>query len=252
MNELRRVQRAMLDSAAQFRDVERVGPFSATFARSSDHPAFNYAVPDEAAQPSAADVAALVEIFRARDLRPRLEYVAALGPAVEPALTAAGFAPELRAPLMVLRHVDASPPPKGIELLQAVSDAHVRAAVAAQHEAYGELGEPSPEWLAGVRRSLDAGGALALALEASTGEAAGAGQCTPPLDGAAELTSIGVRASFRRRGIAAALTSVLAQQMREREVDLVYLTAAGESEARIYARVGFERIGESLYISRKA
>jgi predicted acetyltransferase len=40
--------------------------------------------------------------------------------------------------------------------------------------------------------------------------------------------------------------------MRERGADLVYLTAAGEPEARIYARVGFEQVGEALYVSAPA
>ncbi len=70
-----------------------------------------------------------------------------------------------------------------------------------------------------------------------------------PEAGASELTSIGVRPVFRRRGIAAAMTSWLAERMPDRGADLVYLTAAGEAEARIYARVGFERIGEALYVS---
>jgi hypothetical protein len=48
------------------------------------------------------------------------------------------------------------------------------------------------------------------------------------------------------------MTAWLAAQMRARGADLVYLTAAGEDEARIYARVGFERVGEALYVSRRS
>jgi hypothetical protein len=37
--------------------------------------------------------------------------------------------------------------------------------------------------------------------------------------------------------------------MLDRGVDLVFLMAAGEAEARIYARIGFTKIGEVLHIS---
>jgi hypothetical protein len=47
----RRIQAAMLVGATRGRDVESVGPFTATFARGSDHPALSYAIPDERAEP---------------------------------------------------------------------------------------------------------------------------------------------------------------------------------------------------------
>jgi ribosomal protein S18 acetylase RimI-like enzyme len=151
---------------------------------------------------------------------------------------------------MVLRGVRGATRPDGVELVEAVSEEYVRAAATAQHEAYGEAEPPDDGWIAGVLRSLDAGGLLVLARDAATGEAAGGGQCTPPLEGASELAGIGVRPAYRRRGIAAAMTAWLAERMDARGANLVYLTAAGEDEARIYARVGFERVGEALYISR--
>jgi len=246
----RRVQSAMLAAAVRWRDVERVGPFTATFARGSGHPAFNYAVPDEGAEPSAAEVDALAAAYASRGLLPRLEYVAALAPAVEPALAAGGFGIEARTPLMVLgSRTAAAPEPAGIELAEAVSAEDVLAAVTAQHEAYGEPARPTEAWIAGVQRSIAAGGLLVLARAAATGDAVGGGQCTAPEEGATELTSIGVRPAFRRRGVAAALTSRLAAAMRERGAELVYLTAADDGVARIYAGVGFERIGTALYVS---
>ncbi len=245
----RRVQEAMRSAASAFRETERIGPFTATFARESANPYLSYAIPDAGAQPSAADVAALVEAYRRRHRTPRLEYVPACAPAVEPALLAAGFEVELRAPLMVLASVRIPAEPAEIELVEAATQSDVRAAATAQHEAYGEPEPPDDGWIGGILRSVASGGLVVLARDARSGEPAGGGQCAPPVDGASELAAIGVRPAYRRRGIAAAMTAWLAERMRTHGVDLVWLTAAGEPEARIYAGVGFERVGEALYAS---
>jgi hypothetical protein len=46
--------------------AERIGPFLVRFDEHSDSPFRNYAIPDDAAQPSAEDVAALVVAFSRR------------------------------------------------------------------------------------------------------------------------------------------------------------------------------------------
>lgn len=244
-----RIQTAIRAAAARGRDVERIGPFTATFNPTNANPFLNYAIPDESAEPSPDDVGAVVDAYRSRKRVPRLEYLPSLAAAVEPVLLTAGFAVDARAPLMTLAHDADAPAPAGIELVEAVADEDIRAAAAAQHEAYDEREPPTEDWIAGIHASIDGGGLLVLARDARTGEPAGGGQCTPPHEGATELTSIGVRSGFRRRGIAAAMTAWLADAMSARGADLVFLMAAGEPEAKIYSRVGFDRIGEVLYIS---
>ncbi len=96
-----RVQAYMRIGASHGRATERIGPFLATFTAHTDNPYLNYALPDDGATPSSAQVAALMTAFAARSRRPRLEYVSRLAPAVEPALLAAGFAVEDRLPLMI-------------------------------------------------------------------------------------------------------------------------------------------------------
>ena len=83
----------------------------------------------------------------------------------------------------------------------------------------------------------------------STREPAGAGLVTVPQDGFAELTSVGVRPAFRRRGIARAVAARLAREGLERGVRCVFLMAMGENEARIYERAGFFRTSDVLHIS---
>jgi ribosomal protein S18 acetylase RimI-like enzyme len=250
MTELARVQDAVRADAERSREVVRAGPFVATFTRDSRNPFLNYAIPEQGATPSAAEVEALAAAFAERSLPPRLEYVPELAPAVEPALLAAGFVVETRTPLMRLDTPPVLAEPEGFELLEARDAGTIRAALTVQHEAYGEDEPPDDRRVAAFRRSLDRGALLVLAREAATQEPAGAGQCTVPVDGATELAGVGVRPAFRRRGIAQAVTARLAAAMHARGADLVFLMAAGGAEARIYERAGFIRIGEVLHISR--
>ena len=244
------IQAYLRVAASRAREVERIGPFLATFSRSSQNPFLNYAIPDDGAAPSPDDVAALIDAYRRHDRVPRLEYLPGLAPSVEAALLAGGFSVEGRLPLMVcppdqLRDL---PSPAGIELIAPRSDAELLALLTAQNEAYGE-GPPGPAELEDQRASLAAGGLAALARDAATGEPAGGGVCTVPANHTTELAGVGVRETFRRRGIAGALTSRLARDAFAAGVTTVFLMAAHEAEARLYARVGFSQTSEVLHIS---
>ena len=187
--------------------------------------------------------------YRRRERKPRLEYVPSLAPEVEPALLAGGFEVEGRLPLMTYDGGADAAAPDGIELIEARSDDELRGVASVQWEAYGESGALPQRVVEGLRRTLEAGGVVVLARDEATKEPAGGGLCTGPHEGATELTSIGVRNSFRRRGIAEAMTRWLAREMRSRGNDGVFLMAAGEREARIYERAGFATVSEILHIS---
>jgi ribosomal protein S18 acetylase RimI-like enzyme len=190
-----------------------------------------------------------VAAYSRRERKPRLEYVPSLAPEVEPALLARGFEVEGRLPLMTYEGAGAdAPTPDGIELVEARSDDELRGVATVQWEAYGETGELPQRVVEGLRRTVEAGGVAVLARDGATKEAAGGGLCTGPYE-ATELTSIGVRNSFRRRGIAEAMARRLAREMHSRGNDGVFLMAAGEREARIYERAGFTTVSEILHIS---
>jgi hypothetical protein len=86
-----RIQAYLRGAAACGRETERIGPFLATFDSASGNPFLNYAIPDDGAQPSAAEVQALTEAYARRGLRPGLEYLPSTAPGLEDALRAGGF-----------------------------------------------------------------------------------------------------------------------------------------------------------------
>ncbi len=141
------------------------------------------------------------------------------------------------------------PIPPGIELVLPTSDADLLSIVTVQHEAYGDP-TPNPIAVTRLRNSLATGGIAVLARIVATGEPVGAGVCSVPSNQTTEIAGIGVRAAFRRRGVAGALTTRLVQEAFAAGISVPFLVAAHEAEARIYARVGFSEIGEILHISR--
>lgn len=85
-----RIQSYLRFAASKQRDTQQIGSFLATFNVDSDNPFLNYAIPDDNAIPSSADVNALISAYKQRLRIPRLEYITQLAPSVEGALLAAG------------------------------------------------------------------------------------------------------------------------------------------------------------------
>jgi len=246
-----RIQAYLRRAAARGRETERIGPFLATFDGASDNRFLNYAIPDDGAQPSTADVQALTEAYALRGLSPRLEYLPSTAPEVEDALRAGGFEPEGRLPLMTRPsdRVVEPPRPEGIELLIPRSDEELHGATAAQSEAFG--GRPlSAEDAERLRATIASGGIAVAARELATGTIVGAGVCTPPADGVTELAGIGVQVAYRRRGIAGALTARLAEHAFAAGVTTAFLTPGDDGAGRVYERAGFEPTSLMLHIAR--
>jgi ribosomal protein S18 acetylase RimI-like enzyme len=66
-----------------------------------------------------------------------------------------------------------------------------------------------------------------------------------PFGSATEVVGVAVLPAFRRRGIAAALTSHLVADAMERRIRTIFLSAGDETIGRIYERVGFRHIGSA-------
>lgn len=245
-----RIQSYLRVAASHQRDTERIGSFLATFSRSSDNPFLNYAIPDDNATPSPADVTDLIAAYEKRSRKPRLEYIPQLAPAVKEALIDAGFSVEGDLPLMTCTPESAQslPTPPGIELILPVSDAELLDTIAVQNEVYG-ASPPDLSAIAPLRSSLEVGGIAVLARMIATGEPVGAGMYSVPNNQTTEVAGIGVRSAFRHRGVAGALTTRLVQEAFAAGISVPFLMAAHEAEKRIYDRAGFFVVGEILHIS---
>jgi ribosomal protein S18 acetylase RimI-like enzyme len=75
------------------------------------------------------------------------------------------------------------------------------------------------------------------------GAGAVGGGCYAPVGGVAELLGIGVLPAFRRRGLAAAVTHTLAADALARGTTTVFCSAGDDDVARVYAEIGFNRVG---------
>jgi ribosomal protein S18 acetylase RimI-like enzyme len=228
-----------------------VGPFAILISERNPGLHANYAIPLDFAEPSPDEVAALIGAFRARDRTPRLEFAPSAAPQLEAALLAAGFSIELRPPMMTRRPTPAVPTLEldGFDIRLAETDQDLLDHATVQKAAFGEPSPAGEADIAGLRRSLRRGGYVLVAHCRETGEAAGAGAFMPRQNDVTEVTGIAVAEPFRRRGLAEAMTGVLAGEAFRAGCSLAFLSAAGEAQSAIYARAGFIRRSPMAYMS---
>ncbi|WP_188188778.1 GNAT family N-acetyltransferase [Nonomuraea sp. SYSU D8015] len=229
----------------------RVGGFTVRFDEKDDALPFNYAIPDDDSAPTAEEVAELVAVFRERSRTPRLEYVPAAAPKVESALLAAGFKQEGRFPLLVCppgEVADAPVDDPALRVALVSEDSELWPVARVMNEAFG-AGEASDHDVARLRRVLDGGGLVAAAVDTTTGDVVGGGQVGSPHRGVAEVAGIAVRDSHRRRGIGGAVTALLTREGAKAGITTPFLTPADDGAAQVYARVGYRKVGEMLFIS---
>lgn len=253
------LQQYLRGAASRDRDVERIGPFLATFDPHSTIPYLSYAIPDDGARPTSADVAALIDAYARHDRVPRLEYLPVAAPDVEGALLAGGFAVEARLPVMNCEAGAALDlaPDEGIVIAAPASDEDFRAMRAAQHAAFSAVLEGHDDGheddageLARQRERIADGGLALLARDRSTGAVVAGGVATVPGDGVTEIGGIGVLASHRRRGIAGAITAGLARAAHAAGTTTVWLTPGDDGAHRVYARAGFTETTSQVHLSR--
>ncbi|MEU3936820.1 GNAT family N-acetyltransferase [Streptomyces sp. NPDC029044] len=67
-----------------------------------------------------------------------------------------------------------------------------------------------------------------------------------PLAGVSEIVGVGTLPAARRRGLAGAVTAALVADARSRGAATVFLSAGDDDVARVYARLGFRRVGTAL------
>ncbi len=254
---LRRID-AYLDAVPRWAcRVEALGPFT-LFVNERSGWSY-YARPTPGADRVTAED---VEVVRARQrelgVTEALEWIADLVPGLEPAAERTGLA-VISHPLMCL-------PPGGFVPAATPEDAEVRMVTPdddlARIGAVAQVGFANPGTAAGPT-GPDALGPLAAAADPAAtaflreriedgitvtvaafvdGEpvASGAHQ---PVEGVTEIVGVACLPAYRRRGLGAAVTSLLVRDALARGVTTVCLSADDEDVARMYARLGFERLG---------
>jgi ribosomal protein S18 acetylase RimI-like enzyme len=211
---------------------------------------------------NAGDVAAVRARQRELGVREAFEWVHETTPSLAAAALAAGLQ-VLRVPLLALDAEQWAPPPPPagfvLRMLEAgdrslaAAQAVVELAFAAEGTALGDAGTEARDLAAaklgdlGFMHERIRAGLTAMAVaESDTAGPLGAGS-HQLVGAAAEVTGVGTLPSARRRGIGAAVTGRLVQNARERGAEVVYLSAADEHVARLYARLGFRRVGTACF-----
>jgi GNAT superfamily N-acetyltransferase len=243
--------------------TEEIGPLVLFIAQESPWP--YYARPRlGATDVTVADVAAVIARQRALDLPVALEWVHDTTPSLLAAAREAGLDVTL-APLMVL-DPDTLPAPDGrARVLDPDAPgfaADLTMSRAVQHVGFGNAGTDvgsagpaerdaavspmTPElvaWNAQRHRS----GAAATAVASNELGMVAAGAYQRALD-VVELVGIATLPAVRKQGYGGSLTAVLARHALDSGAHTVFLSAADEAVARVYARFGFRRMGTACIV----
>ena len=75
--------------------------------------------------------------------------------------------------------------------------------------------------------------------------AAGAHQ---PVGDVTEIVGVATLPAVRRQGLGGAVTGALVEDALERGVETVFLSAGSDDIARVYARLGFRRVGTACFV----
>lgn len=221
--------------------------------------------------PSAADITSVRARQRAIGAPEAFEWVHEMTPDLLAVARSAGLA-VLEAPLMVLDQ-SALVTPAGADVRFLDSAAPSFAADIAVRRAVGAVGFGTPgtstgpagpkerdaavlpvsdEELADERRMMEAGrrasvlGYLSPSSSSATDpdlEGVLASGILQRVDDVAEIAGVATLPTARRRGLGAAVTAALARHALDSGVDLVFLSAGSDDIARVYAGVGFQRVG---------
>lgn len=229
-------------------DVEQVGPFTLFFRHASPMPALNYARPSALLMGDLReDIDHVRAAFARRGLVCRWEFLADLVQDFRGILIQNGFPEPIPRPLMVVTRETFRPESSAVAEIRPIGMEETRPVDRVLHEAFGlEAGDSKATETEDVdllRAALEQGAVAYAAFIESRPVASG---LHVPIGDTTEVAGIGTLPAFRRRGIAGAITSALVADAFAKGCDCVFLSAADESVQRVYARLGFEKIGVAM------
>jgi N-acetylglutamate synthase-like GNAT family acetyltransferase len=205
---------------------------------------------------SAEDVAAVRRRQWTLGVPEAFEWIVDLAPTLGPAARATGLEVD-ELPLMALdRPLDAPPVDARLRRLEP-DDPALAASRAVADIAFGtpgtDRGDAGPRErdaalgsfpearLAAVRERMAAGLTVTVVAEDADGVLA-VGTHQPVAD-VTEVVGVATLPTARRRGLGAAVTAALVADARRDGAEIVFLSAGGDDVARMYGRLGFERVG---------
>lgn len=214
---------------------------------------------------SAAEVASVRERQRALDLPESFEWVAETTPGLRTAVEQTGLVvhehvlmvlsphalipalPE-RADGVVVRSLGPDDPalPSALALLYlAFGEPGTRVGVAGVTELDEAVDSRAADGSVERMASRIRAGLTGVAAAVVDGRALCAGR-HQPVGTVSEIVGMGTLPTARRRGLALAVTASLVADARSRGVGTVFLSASDDDVARIYSRLGFDRVGTAL------
>lgn len=237
-------------------EVRRVGPFEAYLHPDPEARGFQYAQPIEPLPGDDEVVAGLSDLrrlFAQRDVPVSIELNAPLFPRLPAILESQGFVITDREPLMILDPADFTPITAADVTVRFLGPEDSDAALSAFARIFTEVlmeraYTESPKEIARLRSEAEHGGGRSHALATIAGQPAGTGFITTS-DEIAEITRVATLPAYRRRGVAATLTSFMLASCFEQGGRMAWLTAAARPAQILYERLGFRLVGERLYYS---
>lgn len=238
-------------------DTEELGPLTLFVARSG-FPYYARPRLGLAGEVTGADVTAVLERQRALGVPRALEWVHDTTPSLLAAARAAGMTVE-ECPLLVLDGDPGDPPqpdPATDVRIVAADDPQLGLVRAAVNVGFGNAGTSvgpasiadrdadataRPEGAERVAALITAGLSVMVGAFVADVGPVGGGSHNPRGD-VTEVVGVGVLPAYRRRGLAAAITAVLARHALDHGVSTVFCSAQDDAVARVYASVGFRRV----------
>ena len=232
-----------LDAApAQTCDVERIGPYLLYFRRDSDMPEISYARPVYGEREGTLEeIAAVRAAFVAHSRRPRWEYLEELNPELAEKLVDAGFPVPTPRPLQVVTAERFHPERSTVAEIRPITLDEAQATDAVLAAAFG--GNPDEADGSFLRGLMERGAYVVAAFVDGKPVAAG---LHSPVGQTTEVAGVGTALAWRRKGLAGAVTTALVEDALSRGCTCIFLSAGDESVARVYGRLGFERVGTAL------
>ena len=236
--------------------AEEVGPFT-LFRSTNPWPYYARPRPGSEQTIEADDIERLRKRCAELDIPLNLEWVVETCPSLSAAAAAAGLE-VVEHPLLVLDQADFKPTTAAARctILPAVESV-LREARAVAHVAFGDPGtavgsggiedrdvKAAEEPAETVRVLLDrAKAGYSVTAGAATEDGLVASGVHQPVGKASEIVGVATLPAMRRQGLAAAVTSCLAEHAFAMGVTLILLSAESDAVAAVYERVGFHRIG---------